>query len=79
MFKAHETRSSHYVETEQGRKHDADISKLETGHKRNMDLGKNTVPDQDSHNPDQSNYEGTRGDWKTPTRAEISKSHLPTK
>jgi hypothetical protein len=53
-----EHRQSHYAKTPQGAKHDADIVRLEAGHKKHLDLGPNTKPDQDSHNPNQENYEG---------------------
>ena len=50
-------RSSHYVKHSLGSKHDGDIKRLESAHKSNMDLGMNTEPDVQSHNPNQSNYE----------------------
>jgi hypothetical protein len=51
------TRSSHYVNSPQGARHDADIARLESGHRANLDLGKTTEPDQDSHDPGQPNYD----------------------
>jgi hypothetical protein len=62
MFNAGSTRSSHYVKTSLGSRHDSDIARLEKGHKAHMDLGKNTAPGIDSHMPNQDNYEG--GDKK---------------
>jgi hypothetical protein len=60
-------RSSHYVKTPQGSKHDADIVKLERAHKAHHDLGMNTEPDQHSHNPNQENYEHDHPSIVSPT------------
>jgi hypothetical protein len=54
-----EHRQDHYAKTAQGARHDKDIARLEGAHKKNMDLGPNTKPDQDSYDPDQANYEGS--------------------
>ncbi len=67
MFKPGETRSSHYTPTPQGRIHDADIRRLEGAHKQHMDLGKNTEPEHQSHDPNQDNYETNHGPEVSPT------------
>ena len=54
-----EHRQSHYAKTPQGAKHDADIARLNSAHKKHLDLGANTKPDQDSYDPNQANYEGS--------------------
>ena len=66
-FPESSVRSSHYVDTPQGRKHDAGMAMLEKAHKAHHDLGMNTKPDQMSHNPDQENYEHDHGDGVSPT------------
>jgi hypothetical protein len=66
-FPESSVRSSHYVDHAQGRKHDAGIANLERAHKRHHDLGMNTEPDQQSHNPDQENFEHSHPDQVSPT------------
>jgi hypothetical protein len=67
MFKPGSIRNSHYTQTPHGRIHDADIKRLEGGHKQHMDLGKTTEPDVQSHNPDQDNYEHVHTAVVSPT------------
>jgi len=67
MFPSDSIRSSHYVKHSQGSKHDSDIKRLEAGHKQHMDLGMNTEPEHQSHNPNQSNYEHNHGPVVSPT------------
>jgi hypothetical protein len=75
-FPESSVRSSHYVETPQGKKHDADMGMLEKAHKAHHDLGMNTAPDQHSHNPDQENYEHSHPDQVSPTIADGGSSPL---
>lgn len=67
MFKPGSIRNSHYTPTPQGRAHDADIKRLESGHRANMDLGKTTEPAHQSHDPNQDNYETNHGPVVSPT------------
>jgi hypothetical protein len=72
MFPSESIRSSHYVKHAQGSKHDGDIKRLEGAHKHHMDLGMNTEPDVQSHNPNQSNYEHEHTPVVSPTVGEES-------
>lgn len=65
MFPIGSRRSDHYVDSPQGKKHDADMTRLESGHKANLDLGHTTQPDQDSHDPHQPNFEHAENNRRT--------------
>jgi hypothetical protein len=67
MFPNGSIRSSHYVKHPQGSKHDSDIKRLEGAHKQHLDLGMNTEPEHQSHNPNQDNYEHNHGPIVSPT------------
>lgn len=67
MFKPGDTRQSHYVKTAHGAKHDADIKRLESCHKANMDMGATSEPEHQSHNPNQDNYEHAHTPVVSPT------------
>lgn len=66
-FKPGSIRQSHYVKHPQGNMHDADIKRLEAGHRANLDLGSTTEPNVQSHNPDQDNYEHAHSSVVSPT------------
>lgn len=67
MFPSGSIRMSHYVKHPQGAKHDADIKRLEGAHKQHMDMGPNSEPEHQSHNPNQDNYEHKYGPVVSPT------------
>jgi len=66
-FPSGSIRSSHYIKHSQGSKHDSDIARLESAHKSNMDMGATSEPDQQSHAPNQDNYEHSHGPVVSPT------------